>query len=206
MAQLNEIKRMQQLAGIKESDQKTINEAVDPVTAIKAGLWVAAMAPLAINATKRIVAKLKAKTKDNEERKEIDDKVALQDKAVNDLEKDPSVKASIDKIQNDPEVQKFLKDYQASYEKAVNDASDEYGNYGGMLGYSAANYVSGDTSILKRAEAYILKQYPVDGKKIIDLINNAGRELERTLKIQKESIDFESITNETLKKFRQNKK
>ena len=75
-----------------------------------------------------------------------------------------------------------------------------------MLGYSAANYVSGDTSILKRAEAYILKQYPVDGKKIIDLINNAGRELERTLKIQKESIDFESITNETLKKFRQNKK
>jgi hypothetical protein len=204
MAQLiNEAKRMQQLAGIKESEQKNINEAIDPVTAIKAGLWVTAMAPLAINATKKIAAKLKAKIKDNEERKEIDNKIALQDKAINDLEKDPSVKASIDKIQNDPEVQKFLKDYQASYEKAVNSVGDDYG---GIPGYSPANYVSGDTSILKRAEAYILKQYPVDGKKVIGLINNAGRELERTLKIQKESIDFESIANKALKEFRENNK
>ena len=210
---INEVKRFQKLANIKENKTFLLEEYIHlnesmGVLAVIGLANLLSFAPIIKNRMVDLRNKNIKKAREKEVQKQIDQGYKEYEEATSELKSDIS-KSTIDKILKDEEIQKILTAFGNSFRTVEVQDIPPY------------EYLAYNEKLLQQALDMIKQKYGKEGDQIINALqtvakNNGrydvyafntliGDKKDSKNQTQQESINIESTVNEALTKFRKSK-
>jgi hypothetical protein len=203
MAQLiNEAKRFQKLANIKESQ---LNESLTLLGAFALASALTAGKGWLIKKKKEIADAEKekeGKKRDAETEAEIKAEKEAIEAATQALSK-TEYQDTLRQIQSDPDIKNWTKEIDTEMEKQWDHWEKSGGNSSYGMGYHPPYWGSGKEDLLQKIEDKI-KTFE-RGTELLGLLSKSGKNLGNIKINPKESLDIDTIVNEALAKVRKSK-